>query len=345
MAGMYACVEQVPLVGRRPWLPALPIGVVVVASVGLGCYECVRQLLRPHRLQRSLRSLGEPPAGLVDRVAHLGLRAVQVVSTDEVLCFCIGLLRPRIVVSTGLVELLDQAELDAVLAHEASHQRRRDPLRLMVANVAIRGLFFVPALPDLARAARVTTEVEADAAAVDRSGNSNLIRALKTVLGAVSRTPVGVSPMVGSDLMSERVQALGGDYPRVVIGRYCVLFVIELERRLVHVLGVTTNPNGPWLTHVARNSPPTSMTPASVSGSLSATGTPSSPQAFTRCSPRSASRPSAPLCVRRDEYLHHYNQAKPHRGLQLAQPIPHPVSAPDGGAITCRDVLGGIVHE
>ena len=178
-----------------------------------GGYECVRQLFRLHRLQCSLRSLGEPSAGLVDRVAHLGLRAVQVVSTDEVLCFCIGLLRPRIVVSTGLVELLDQAELDAVFAHEASHQRRRDPLRLMVANVAIRGLFFVPVLPDLARAARLTTEVEADAAAVDRYGNSNLIRALKAVLGAVSRTPVGVSSMVASDLMSERVQALGGDTP------------------------------------------------------------------------------------------------------------------------------------
>jgi len=46
-----------------------------------------------------------------------------------------------------------------------------------------------------------------------------------------------------------------------------------------------------------------------------------------------------------DEYVRHYNQARPHRGLQLAQPIPHPVSAPDGGAITRHDVLGGIVHE
>ena len=152
-AGLFACMEKVPLVGRRPWLPALPIGVVVVVSVGLGGYECVRQLHRLYRLQLTLRSLGEPPAGHVDNLARFGLRAVQVVSTDEVLCFCIGLLRPRIVVSTGLVNLLDRAELDAVLAHEASHQRRRDPLRLMVASVAIRGLFFVPALTDLARAA------------------------------------------------------------------------------------------------------------------------------------------------------------------------------------------------
>ena len=34
---------------------------------------------------------------------------------------------------------------------------------------------------------------------------------------------------------------------------YYVLFVIELERRVVHVLGVTTNPNGPCVTQVARN--------------------------------------------------------------------------------------------
>jgi beta-lactamase regulating signal transducer with metallopeptidase domain len=216
---MFACMEQVPLVGRRPWLPALPIGMVVIASVGLACYECIRQLLRLRRLQRSLRSFGESPAGSGESVARLGLRAVRVVVTDEVLCFCIGLFRPRIVVSTGLIELLDQAELDAVLAHEASHQRRRDPLRLMVASVAIRGLFFIPALADLARAARLTTEVEADAAAVDRYGNSNLIRALKTVLAAVPRKLAGTSAMVTSDLMSERVQALGGDYPRVIIRR------------------------------------------------------------------------------------------------------------------------------
>jgi hypothetical protein len=39
----------------------------------------------------------------------------------------------------------------------------------------------------------------------------------------------------------------------VLLRRYYVLFVIEVERRVVHVLGVTTNPSGPWLTHVARN--------------------------------------------------------------------------------------------
>jgi hypothetical protein len=35
--------------------------------------------------------------------------------------------------------------------------------------------------------------------------------------------------------------------------RYSVLIVIEVQSRVVHVLGATTNPNGPWVTQVARN--------------------------------------------------------------------------------------------
>ena len=39
----------------------------------------------------------------------------------------------------------------------------------------------------------------------------------------------------------------------VLLRRYYVLFVIELRSRVVHMLGATTNPNGPWVTQAARN--------------------------------------------------------------------------------------------
>lgn len=45
------------------------------------------------------------------------------------------------------------------------------------------------------------------------------------------------------------------------------------------------------------------------------------------------------------EYIRHYNEARPHRGLQLTQPAPRPVVSDTDAKIIRRDVLGGIVHE
>jgi len=49
------------------------------------------------------------------------------------------------------------------------------------------------------------------------------------------------------------------------------------------------------------------------------------------------------------DYIHHYNFERPHRGLDLATPVP-PDRAPDPNAdrsrtIRRRDRLSGVVHE
>ena len=140
----------------------------------------------------------------------------------------------------------------------------------------------------------------------------------------------------------------------VMLRRYSVLFVIELERRVVHVLGVTTNPNGPWVTQVARNvandledaggrfgfligDRDTKFT-ASFDEVLASIGVETirtpvrSPRAnayaerFVR-TVRNECLDHLLVTSRRhlesvlDEYVRHYHQARPHRGLQLAQPI------------------------
>jgi len=44
------------------------------------------------------------------------------------------------------------------------------------------------------------------------------------------------------------------------------------------------------------------------------------------------------------DYVRHYNEARPHRGRQLAPPLPRH-DQPRTGEICRRDILGGIIHE
>ena len=163
----------------------------------------------------------------------------------------------------------------------------------------------------------------------------------------------------------------------VMLRRYYVLFVIEVETRVVHMLGVTTNPSGPWATQVARNfcsdleekgqrfrflirdrdSKFTSgFDPIFASIGVEAIKAPvKSPRANafaerfvrtirTECLDRLLILSRRHLEATVNEYLRHYNQARPHRSLHLAQPIPRP-APPAGNTINRRDVLGGIIHE
>jgi Zn-dependent protease with chaperone function len=48
----------------------------------------------------------------------------------------VGLLRPWIFFSPHLAKALDDQQIDAALAHEQAHARHRDPLRILLAQLA-----------------------------------------------------------------------------------------------------------------------------------------------------------------------------------------------------------------
>jgi len=117
--------------------------------------------------------------------------------------FCAGFVRPRAYISTGALSLLDHDEQAAVLAHEADHARRRDPLKLLVARALADGLFFLPAARRLADRYAELAEIAADEAAVATThGPAALASALVAFDAEVAG--IGIEPERVDQLLGKR---------------------------------------------------------------------------------------------------------------------------------------------
>jgi Zn-dependent protease with chaperone function len=134
---------------------------------------------RRHRALLSLLAHGDPkvPGALV--VDHPAAAA-----------YCVPGLRSRIVFSAGTLDLLDQAELAAVLAHERAHLRARHDLVLLPFCALAR------AFPRarLVRRARTTVALLVEMLADDQALRQRPARELATALLRVGVSGAGQAP-------------------------------------------------------------------------------------------------------------------------------------------------------
>ncbi|MBI4505975.1 MAG: M56 family metallopeptidase [Chloroflexi bacterium] len=125
---------------------ALPLGLGLIALGGLGL-----GLVRVVLLERVLGSKSLPANLEIQSVADRLAEQIGAARTSVLLCtlnrplaLTYGLRRPRILLSTWMVEHLDRGELAAVLAHELGHIDRRDYMVVWLATVLRDGFFYLP---------------------------------------------------------------------------------------------------------------------------------------------------------------------------------------------------------
>ncbi len=134
---------------------AVLLGVAIVRSVleARRVWRFTGSLTKTEISRRSLRLLQES-----------GLPPGRVVFFSGPLSFACttGLLYPKVYVSTGLVDALNDEEVKAVLRHEQSHLNRRDPLLSLAVFFMARFFFFFPWARKLLITATKDSELIAD---------------------------------------------------------------------------------------------------------------------------------------------------------------------------------------
>jgi hypothetical protein len=145
-------------------------GLVLLGGAALvqGLRSAIRRVRGCHRFLKALEIVAERQSD------HA---RVLVISSSRVQAFCAGFLRPRVYVSRGASALLSEAQLAAVVAHEAHHARRHDPLRILLLTVLTDALFFLPALGRLHKRYEELAELAADEAALGAVGDASQLAA------------------------------------------------------------------------------------------------------------------------------------------------------------------------
>lgn len=206
--GAFAC--NVRCLGLTPFLQALGEagkGILLVFLSGAFLYALYRTALRIFRTLRFMEALERktPPPGNVPRAPFLN--DVTIFEDVRPLALTVGFMKPRVFLSTKIVEALEEKELRAVVHHERHHRDSRDPLKGLAVSFVSDLLFFLPISRFLRKMHSLTSELAADTHSLEnRSDPLDLASSLLKV-----RKVSGPAASWFFDPATERIKPLLGE--------------------------------------------------------------------------------------------------------------------------------------
>ena len=179
-------------------LNALVLG-GTVAAVGVVVARYRRTVTRRRRHQEALQFVVQVSGELDD---------VCVLDHPVPVVYCIPARRRPIVVSSGALERLEHAQLQAVLAHERAHLRHRHHLVLATLDALAAALFWLPTFHRARQSLPLLLEMAADDIAARSWSRDAVATALRKL--AISPSPAGGLAAGSSDAsqLSQRLSRL-----------------------------------------------------------------------------------------------------------------------------------------
>lgn len=194
---------------------ALPsaMGLVAVAAMALGIVRLV--VMRRTWGLRGNAASPQVQALVTDLAQRLELGAPRIAVCDDrrPVALTFGVFHPTLLISRWMLEYLDQAELEAVLAHELAHVARRDYLVAWLATSLRDAFAYLPTSWAAHRQLQWEKELACDDLAVRVTGKPlALASALATVqLRGAPSLPLGAQALAGPGaVMEARVARLLG---------------------------------------------------------------------------------------------------------------------------------------
>jgi Zn-dependent protease with chaperone function len=213
------------MLGLHQAVPAW-LGVPAVAAAGFGAVRSAL-VVRSHR-----------------RLRHDRPGRIEIAGDARAFAYTLPGAGGRLVLSSGLVELLDDRETAVVIAHEQAHARFRHDRYLLLAQVAAA---ISPVLRPVSSRLRYSLERWADETAVEGCGDRTLVARTLAKVALVGPAPTGALAVAGLGVPArvaallaprrQRPSRIGEVLLSSTIAATVVLTVVQLHH-LTHLVAV-----------------------------------------------------------------------------------------------------------
>ncbi|PRX65060.1 BlaR1 peptidase M56 [Cohnella sp. SGD-V74] len=134
---------------------------------------------------------------------------IEVITEQKMMAMTIGFLRPRIVLSSRMLERFSKDELISIVYHELYHYQFRHPLQRFVLTIIAECFAFLPIVKGLVQYYKVWMELLADRYAIYRAGSEfHLAQVLLKIIKSEQSHPHAYGVHLADESVNYRLQQL-----------------------------------------------------------------------------------------------------------------------------------------
>ncbi|OME75948.1 hypothetical protein BK120_30255 [Paenibacillus sp. FSL A5-0031] len=134
---------------------------------------------------------------------------IIVIKESAFVALSFGLLKPRILISTGAIARFNDEEIEAILFHELYHCKSYHPLQMNFLTLLSKGLAFVPVIKDLTHYYAIWTELLADRYAISRmSTEAPIGQVLLSLIKSHKNSVAGAGTHFANEAVNYRIKQI-----------------------------------------------------------------------------------------------------------------------------------------
>ncbi len=222
------------------------LNITIAYTFILSFIKMIQQYVLSKKLKTKLMGMRNITltANLIQQFQPLNQHMI-VIDHGQAMAFTAGIRRPLIVLSSALVEMLDDQELEAVIAHEIYHQNHYDSLKIFLLQLIARSLWFIPLTKWSYYNYKMMSELLADEHAIQYTGSEIGLGSalLKLIKNNFSDNPTPVLVHFSDGIVNYRLQQLVDPQSSIPLKLDAVSLVISIQVMLLiicmNVLAIT----------------------------------------------------------------------------------------------------------